>query len=72
VLYVFPKMRPDRPDPAGWKDIPGAYGCTQQSCAFRDVQHEFASLGYSVAGLSAQSPEEQNDAYRRLNLGLRC
>jgi peroxiredoxin len=71
VLYVFPRIgRPDEPDPAGWKEIPGAYGCTQQSCAFRDLQHEFASLGYSVVGLSAQSSEEQGEAQRRLHLGF--
>jgi peroxiredoxin len=71
VLYVFPKIgRPDKPNPAGWKDIPGAYGCTDQSCAFRDLRHEFASLGYSVVGLSAQSSDEQSEAYRRLRLGF--
>jgi peroxiredoxin len=71
VLYVFPKMgRPDEADPPGWDDVPGARGCTQQSCAFRDLHREFANLGYSVAGLSAQPPEEQQEASQRLHLAF--
>ena len=31
--------------PAGWNDIPGARGCTPQSCAYRDSLAEFSSLG---------------------------
>ena len=69
VLYVYPKTgRPDEPDPPGWDAIPGARGCTQQSCSFRDHQREFLDLGYSVAGLSAQEPEDQLEASRRLHL----
>lgn len=69
VLYVYPKTgRPDEPDPPGWDAIPGARGCTQQSCSFRDHEREFRDLGYSVAGLSAQEPEDQLEASRRLHL----
>lgn len=69
VLYVFPKMGPpDEDDPPGWDQIPGARGCTQQSCAFRDHQAEFDALGYAVAGLSAQPTEEQQEAASRLHL----
>lgn len=71
ALYVFPKMgRPDEPDPAGWNETPGAYGCTQQSCAFRDRYREFSGLGYNVAGLSAQPAEEQQEASVRLHLAF--
>lgn len=71
VLYVYPKMgRPDQPGPPGWDDIPGARGCTQQSCAFRDRHQEFARLGYLVAGLSARPAEEQAEAVQRLQLDL--
>ena len=60
VLYVYPRTgRPDRPTPAGWDAIPGARGCTPQSCAFRDHAQELAALGASVAGLSAQTLAEQ-------------
>jgi peroxiredoxin len=69
VLYVFPKIgRPGEADPPGWDQVPGARGCTQQSCAFRDRQLEFVDLGYSVAGLSAQPMEEQTEAAARLHL----
>jgi peroxiredoxin len=69
VLYVFPKIgRPDRADPPGWDQIPGARGCTQESCAYRDRHQEFRDLGYVVAGLSAQSADEQTEAWVRLHL----
>jgi peroxiredoxin len=69
VLYVYPRIgRPDRASLPGWDEIPGARGCTQQSCAFRDRQGEFAELGYKVVGFSAQSTEEQQEAAERLHL----
>jgi peroxiredoxin len=60
VLYIYPRTGiPGRPSPDGWDAIPGARGCTPQSCAFRDHAAELARLGASVAGLSAQTLEEQ-------------
>jgi peroxiredoxin len=60
VLYVYPRAgRPDREMPAGWNEIPGARGCTPQSCAFRDLDAEFAARGLRVAGLSAQPLDDQ-------------
>jgi peroxiredoxin len=60
VLYVYPRTgRPGRPMLLGWDAIPGARGCTPQSCAFRDHSAELAALGASVAGLSAQSLDDQ-------------
>jgi peroxiredoxin len=60
VLYVYPRAgRPGHPPPPGWDDIPGARGCTPQSCGFRDHAAELAAHGASVAGLSAQSLEDQ-------------
>src|SRR4051794_6334585 len=60
VIYVYPRSgRPDVPLPPGWDETPGARGCTPQSCAFRDLHGELESLGVRVAGLSAQSPEDQ-------------
>ena len=43
----------------GWDDIPGARGCTPQSCAFRDHSADLARLGATVAGLSAQTLDDQ-------------
>jgi peroxiredoxin len=60
VIYVYPRTgRPGQPSLAGWDDIPGARGCTPQSCAFRDHSAELAALGAKVAGLSAQSLDDQ-------------
>jgi peroxiredoxin len=62
VAYVYPRTGvPGKPLPAGWDDIPGARGCTPQSCAFRDTMEEFSRAGAAVAGVSAQSPEEQRE-----------
>lgn len=66
VLYVYPRTgSPGRPTPDGWDAIPGARGCTPQSCAFRDHVAELAELGARVAGLSAQSLDEQTEFARR-------
>jgi peroxiredoxin len=66
VLYVYPRTgRPDRPVPPEWDAIPGARGCTPQSCAFRDRAGELAALGARVAGLSAQTLDEQKEFAER-------
>jgi peroxiredoxin len=66
VLYIYPRTgRPDRPSPQGWDEIPGARGCTPQSCGFRDHAAELAEFGASVAGLSAQTLEEQIEFAQR-------
>jgi len=57
VIYVYPRSgRPGVPLLPGWDETPGARGCTPQSCAFRDAYPE---LGVPVAGLSAQSLDDQ-------------
>jgi peroxiredoxin len=69
VLYVYPRTgRPGRDVPAGWDEIPGARGCTPQSCAFRDHAAELAELGTRVAGLSTQTLEEQVELAERLQM----
>jgi peroxiredoxin len=41
VTYVYPRTgTPGQPSPAGWDDIPGARGCTPQSCAYRNAQEQ--------------------------------
>ncbi len=60
VLYVYPRAgRPGRPMASGWDAIPGARGCTPQSCAFRDHHAELDALGARVLGLSAQPLDDQ-------------
>ena len=56
-------------NPPGWDMIPGARGCTPQSCSFRDHFRELRALGVeALFGLSTQDPEYQLEAARRLNL----
>lgn len=69
VLYLYPMTgQPGVPLPQGWDDIPGARGCTPQSCAFRDHQNELARLQAQVYGISAQSSEYQAEVRQRLHL----
>jgi peroxiredoxin len=66
VVYVYPRTgKPGDPVPTGWDDIPGARGCTPQSCAYRDSLAEFSALGVDVVGISAQSPAEQGEFAER-------
>ena len=70
VLYIYPRTgRPDREMPAGWNEIPGARGCTPQSCAFRDHFQELKRAGAAqVFGLSTQDTAYQREAVERLHL----
>jgi peroxiredoxin len=69
VLYVYPRTgRPDRAVPEGWDAIPGARGCTPQSCGFRDHREELRALGAEVAGLSAQTLDQQVELAQRLGI----
>ena len=66
VAYVYPRTGvPGEPLPPGWNEIPGARGCTPQSCAFRDAEQELAQHGAAVVGISAQSPAEQREFAQR-------
>ncbi len=69
VVYCYPRTgRPDEDLPQGWDEIPGARGCTPQSCAFRDHHAELQALGARVFGLSTQSTEYQREDASRLHL----
>ena len=69
VVYCYPMTgRPDRSLPAGWDEIPGARGCTPQSCSFRDHHAELRALGANVFGASTQDTEYQREAATRLHL----
>lgn len=70
VLYIYPMTgQPGVALPVGWDEIPGARGCTPQSCAFRDHYAELHSAGaHNVFGLSTQSTAEQSEAAQRLHL----
>ena len=70
IVYCYPRTgRPDEESPAGWNEIPGARGCTPQSCAFRDHYRELRALGVSnLFGLSTQDTDYQREAADRLHL----
>jgi peroxiredoxin len=70
VVYVYPRTgRPGQALPTGWDAIPGARGCTPQSCGFRDHFAELQGLGVArLHGLSTQSHDEQAEVAQRLHL----
>jgi peroxiredoxin len=69
VVYAYPRTgRPDEDLPPGWDAIPGARGCTPQSCSFRDHHAEIAALGARIVGLSAQTTAYQAELAERLGL----
>lgn len=70
LVYIYPMTgRPDTDLPDGWDSIPGARGCTPQSCSFRDHAEELAALGVSnMYGLSTQQSDYQQEAVERLHL----
>ena len=70
VVYIYPRTGvPGVDAPAGWDQIPGARGCTPQSCCFRDHFGELKRLGVAqLYGLSTQDTAYQREAASRLHL----
>ena len=70
VVYIYPRTGvPGQASPDGWDQIPGARGCTPQSCAFRDHFAELKRLGVArLYGLSTQDTAYQSEAVERLHL----
>lgn len=70
IVYAYPwTARPGEPPPApDWDRIPGARGCTPETCAFRDHAAELRGLRAAVVGLSAQHLDDQREARQRLGL----
>jgi peroxiredoxin len=70
IVYIYPRTGvPGMPLPEGWDMIPGARGCTPQSCSFRDHFHELKRAGADhLFGLSTQDSAYQREAVERLHL----
>ncbi len=70
VVYIYPRTGvPGQALPDGWDAIPGARGCTPQSCSFRDHFAELKRLGVAhLFGLSTQDTAYQREAVERLHL----
>lgn len=70
VVFAYPRTgRPGEPSLTDdWATIPGASGCTPQTCRFRDLNAEFAALGARVFGLSTQDTDYQREMVERLKV----
>src|SRR5258708_7099745 len=69
AIYCYPMTGvPGKPLPDGWDMIPGARGCTPQSCGFRDHHRELTELGADVVGLGTQTTDYQRGMSERLHL----
>ncbi|HSZ56036.1 MAG TPA: peroxiredoxin [Tepidisphaeraceae bacterium] len=69
IVYCYPMSGvPGVPLPDGWDQIPGARGCTPQSCGFRDRDEQFKGLNVTVYGLSTQTTDYQKEFASRLHL----
>src|SRR5665213_3732594 len=69
IVYCYPMTgQPGVALPEGWDQIPGARGCTPESCGFRDNFARLKSKGLNVFGLSTQTTHEQIEAAHRLHL----
>ena len=70
VVYAYPRTGvPGEPELVpDWDLIPGARGCTQEACGFRDHHAELARAGAEVVGLSTQTTDVQRELVERLHL----
>ena len=69
MIYFYPMTgQPGKPLPAGWDDIPGARGCTLETCGFRDLHAVLGKLQAEVFGVSVQSTEYQREMVERLKV----
>ncbi len=74
VLFFYPRTGiPGQPPGLGfqgeeWDTIPGARGCTPQSCGFRDLHGRFAAMGVKVLGVSTNSSAHQLEFKQRVHL----
>jgi peroxiredoxin len=69
VVYCYPRTgKPGAAIPKGWDEIPGARGCTPETCSFRDHYKQLGELKAHVFGLSTQTTDYQQEVVQRLHL----
>ena len=69
VLFIYPMTGVPGTDlPPGWDDMPGARGCTQQSCALRDAHSDISSYGAELIGMSCQTTDYQSEMTNSLSV----
>ena len=69
ILYFYPMTgRPDRPLPDNWNNIPGAKGCTIETCLFRDRYDEIITLNAVPIGISTQDVDHNKEMTSRLKI----
>jgi peroxiredoxin len=66
VFFFYPRTgEPGKAAGPEWDAIPGARGCTPQSCGFRDLHREFMTLEVAVFGISTQETAYQGEFVER-------
>jgi peroxiredoxin len=66
VLFFYPRTgEAGRSAGPEWDAIPGARGCTPQSCGFRDLAAVFAAEGVRIAAVSTQDTAYQREFVER-------
>ena len=66
VIFLYPMTgTPGQPLPDGWLELPGAFGCTAESCGYRDLAEEFARFDTTVYGVSTQTTSQQREFAER-------
>ena len=69
ILYFFPMTgRPDRPLPENWNSIPGASGCTLETCKFRDKYDDLIALNAVPIGVTSQTVDYNKEMTNRLKV----
>ena len=69
VLYFYPMTgRPDKPLPDNWNNIPGAKGCTIETCLFRDNYEKIINQNAVPIGITSQNVEDNKEMTVRLKI----
>lgn len=74
VLFFYPRTGVPGQSPSlgfrgeEWDSIPGARGCTPQSCSFRDQHADFTRLGVRVVGVSTDTTDHQREFAARMHI----